>query len=769
MSRPRATHTVTDLILAVVLALTCPIAARAQEKSAKLDPKATRILRQHSDYIRKLDAFRVTARMKMNVAMKGMNQDMTTTTKLAFRRPNQLAITNKRQLMMVSMESSIICDGQKLYTYVSMFNKYTERDAPRTLDEIMGGEAAIAMGTAGFGAMVISSLVHKDPYEAIMNDVENMEYVGTDKIGGVKCHHIRGKGSVMNWDLWIASGTKPLPVRFVPDMSKMFERQADEDDEAASPRMKISIDFTDWDTAPKLTEKDFKFTPPEGAEKAESLIEGFEFGEQEEKHPTLGKPAPGIKLDLLGGGKLDLASHKSKHVVILDFWATWCGPCVQAMPVLAEIAKTYRDKNVVFYALNQAEPPAKIKRFMEKHKLDLTVALDKSGEVSEEYEVKVLPQTVIIGKDGIVHAVHLGALPDMKDTLTQELDAILAGKEPPSSTTSVTATTAAEAQDTEPPTGSLQPAWTIDGDWQTVAAEPGGGHIYALAIGGKCIELDPRGTTKRKFRIDADTSELRLANLTGDAKPELISFRAWGPTVYAHRADGSEIWSYKKGMGVDDVWPCDLTGDDRDEVIIGYNGSTGLHVLDPKGDLLWKDTKLVNVWHVCAGDVNGDGRPEVVTTSAGGAVHVFDAKGNKIKDIKPDCYATMIRLARSAPGDKSPMLIVGGSRDESDVAIAVDFAGDSKWAVTLGQGRRAHIDSMRAARSRPWLAVGMREGAVRVVDVAAGKIVAQIPDQGQRPQVAWLESKNNQPPLLLVATGDALNAFQVRTVGDKEE
>ena len=142
----------------------------------------------------------------------------------------------------------------------------------------------------------------------------------------------------------------------------------------------------------------------------------------------VGKPAPDFELELAAGGKVKLSELKDKSVVILDFWATWCPPCRKSLPVVAEVAKAYKEKGVAFYAVNQQEDEETIKGFQEKQKLQFTVALDPEGAIGEAYGVKGIPQTVIIGKDGTVQAVHVGALPDLKERLTKELDALLAGK-----------------------------------------------------------------------------------------------------------------------------------------------------------------------------------------------------------------------------------------------------------------------------------------------------------------------------------------------------
>ncbi len=149
---------------------------------------------------------------------------------------------------------------------------------------------------------------------------------------------------------------------------------------------------------------------------------------EEESAPLLGGKAPEFELDLLGGGKLNLAEHRDKRIVILDFWATWCGPCVAALPSLAKIAEEYRSKGVIFYAVNLRERPRGVERFLQRQKLNLTVALDLEGRVGYLYQVTSIPQTVIIGKNGKVEALHIGFGEDSERKLRSELEALIAGE-----------------------------------------------------------------------------------------------------------------------------------------------------------------------------------------------------------------------------------------------------------------------------------------------------------------------------------------------------
>jgi len=140
----------------------------------------------------------------------------------------------------------------------------------------------------------------------------------------------------------------------------------------------------------------------------------------------VGKPAPDFKLDLLEGGKFELAAHKNTNIVILDFWATWCGPCRAALPILANIAEQYKSKGVILRPIDLREKPETVRDYLTRSELKLKVVLDPEGKTAQLFGVNGIPHTVIIGKDGIIQTVHVGYSPDMKQKFDEELDSLLA-------------------------------------------------------------------------------------------------------------------------------------------------------------------------------------------------------------------------------------------------------------------------------------------------------------------------------------------------------
>lgn len=116
--------------------------------------------------------------------------------------------------------------------------------------------------------------------------------------------------------------------------------------------------------------------------------------------PLVGGPAPAFKLKTVDGRILQLSDLKGR-LVVLNFWATWCVPCIKEMPEFEKIHQTLHPE-VQIIGINLAESKEKVDEYVKAHDLSFPILLDDFGNVSQEYEVLHLPVTYFITADGII-------------------------------------------------------------------------------------------------------------------------------------------------------------------------------------------------------------------------------------------------------------------------------------------------------------------------------------------------------------------------------
>jgi thiol-disulfide isomerase/thioredoxin len=114
--------------------------------------------------------------------------------------------------------------------------------------------------------------------------------------------------------------------------------------------------------------------------------------------------APPLRLETLQGGKLDLSEMKGR-VVVINFWATWCPPCIEEMPSIQRLWQDTRDAGLQVLAVNVGEPTERIRAFLREFepKLEFPVLLDPDGEAFQTWGVRGLPKTFIVNKQGRIY------------------------------------------------------------------------------------------------------------------------------------------------------------------------------------------------------------------------------------------------------------------------------------------------------------------------------------------------------------------------------
>ena len=125
--------------------------------------------------------------------------------------------------------------------------------------------------------------------------------------------------------------------------------------------------------------------------------------------PWAGGPPPALALKGLDGATHRLADYRGK-VILLNFWATWCGPCRDEMPSIQELKDKLAGKPFVVLAVNLDEPESRIRKFLSQMKLDFTILLDPEKKAARAWGARILPASYVIGPDGRIRYTLVGEI-----------------------------------------------------------------------------------------------------------------------------------------------------------------------------------------------------------------------------------------------------------------------------------------------------------------------------------------------------------------------
>ena len=137
-----------------------------------------------------------------------------------------------------------------------------------------------------------------------------------------------------------------------------------------------------------------------------------------------GQPAPDFALKSSTGENLRLSEYRG-DVVMINFWATWCGPCRQEMPLLDELYTQYQPLGFTILGVNVEEDSSKAKKLLEEIPVNFPVLFDNDSEVSKLYDVVAMPSTVLVDRDGNVRYLHQGYKPGYEEAYQQQVRALV--------------------------------------------------------------------------------------------------------------------------------------------------------------------------------------------------------------------------------------------------------------------------------------------------------------------------------------------------------
>lgn len=137
-----------------------------------------------------------------------------------------------------------------------------------------------------------------------------------------------------------------------------------------------------------------------------------------------GQEAPDFALKSASGSNMRLSEYRGE-VVMINFWATWCGPCRQEMPLLDDLYNRYQRVGFQLLGVNIDDDSRRAMQMVEELGVNFPVLFDETKEVSRLYDVEAMPVTVLVDRSGTVRHVHLGYKPGYEEKYLSEIRSLL--------------------------------------------------------------------------------------------------------------------------------------------------------------------------------------------------------------------------------------------------------------------------------------------------------------------------------------------------------
>jgi len=344
-----------------------------------------------------------------------------------------LSLSRPRSLSVISPDTPdaprFVQNDEQRYAEQPFLESYFLGDS-RSFDDLLAptAEPMLEHGPPVFPVVILWQLVFGSPPAA-----QQVEYLGDEKADGVRCRHLALSLRTGRVEIWVAKGKESWLIRYRQYVTMTRAgRPLPETYDAASATDIYEYSFRDWDAAPDLAGA-FTIAPREGFERVESLPmvrprrpePAGSSDAAEVRLVSAGDPAPGVRFLPVDGEPVDLSDLRGK-VVVLDFWATWCAPCIADLPRVREATARFPEEDVILLAVNSGEPERIVRDFLARRGLDLPVVLDADATVSSAFGVSSLPCLVLIDRTGTVRRVFKGSHRDTARDLRTEIRKLLA-------------------------------------------------------------------------------------------------------------------------------------------------------------------------------------------------------------------------------------------------------------------------------------------------------------------------------------------------------
>ena len=392
-----------SLALLATLALLASAGMPLEPKAPNTDQLARKALERVAERYRTLKGYRLEGATSNTVSTRTEKNETGNRIRFLVQRPGRLT----SEVRDSQYTTRLVANGESLWTAIPELDQYMAQPLAPLL---AGADSAQFKG----------QLDPLSGYTHLLDGITRVQTLPRDTVrtarGVVKCDR---------YALWRAAADSTEPgvtlhprVVWVDPASRLVLLDSSRVDQthpqlgpvSAVSMMRLVVAEAD----PTVAADAFVFKPDDGMRRVRRFMQ------RSPEHEALeGQPATDFTLETLAGSKPVKLSELKGRVVVLDFWATWCGPCRRWLPIVEQASRDYASKGLAVFAVNERETDSKVRAYLDQQKLDLPVLMDRSGTVGSIYRASSIPLTVVVGKDGNVLRVMVGLheAEDLKDVL----------------------------------------------------------------------------------------------------------------------------------------------------------------------------------------------------------------------------------------------------------------------------------------------------------------------------------------------------------------
>ncbi|MEE9602940.1 MAG: redoxin domain-containing protein, partial [Thermoguttaceae bacterium] len=769
----------------------------AKEDASQRPTSADEVLQAMAAAYLKTPTYADKARIRLFAVSGDQQIDKTFDTVVALERPNKLRL-DLSQVVVVS-------DGERLHAALSALpDQVVDRPAPAeiTLQSIFVDpilEGAIA-GGVGQTLPQLGLLLSKTALDDLTRDTKEPTLEDPGEIEGRPCYRVKMLRPDGYAVFWIDQESFTLR-RLVFPTNELRRRLP-----LAGQIDSVSLvaDFHGAELGGTMDENAFRFEAPEGAEVVRFFI-------RPSPAQLLGKKVPDFKVFALDGTPITPESLAGK-IAVMDFWATWCGPCREGMPHYQQVYQKYKDNDKVrFLAVSVDSPQTNnetLLKTLSQWEVSVPLARDMESNAGSALRFEGIPTMIVIDGEGIVQDAHTGLDPGLAANLPMKLDKLLdgeniyqealdeylrqrefyeqqleaaakaadSGEEP---TVEEHALPKAEiAPQSAPQNFKLIPAWTCkevrtpgnilaapgtDGkmrllvidDWKSVAE---------LGLDGKLIANHPLGieqsevVTTLRTAVGADGKRYFAAMASAQQRFHLFD-QKW-ELLLSYPEDALK----NKHAGIADLQLGDLDGDGVLKAYLGYWGVVGVQAVSLQGKRLWSDRSVANVVRVAIGGPNQQNQRNLYCIDDGGLLVIVNPSGESAGTVSVAGHTLQWVVAADLDADAQPEWCgLSASQLGDNNAVGFNLSGDVLWSKQLPPGMPPTLvepiiaGNITSADAGQWILIGP-DGSVHIVS-AAGESIDQFNFGAAINGLATAESDGR--PLLIISSAAGVQAWFV--------